>query len=191
MGKYWKKALKLLQKEYKQCPVCGTPTTVALLCEFCDHMHCIQCEAKMTRIPVKIAKKARIEQDKETIDRHMITSVSPDGKRVTVREITGDPYLEIVQGLWQDIVHAYQQHADKKPIVLYDLQDHRIYVYPYLDFRADLSERSQLSLTQQYLDALANGQFVVFVRDNENEKLVSYTLPPKDDTGSMDKSRQQ
>lgn len=180
MGKYWKKALKILHKEYKKCPECGTPTTDALLCESCDHMHCVQCNAKMTRIPSKIAKKARTEQDKENADKHLLARVSPDGKQVIVKEITGDPYLEIIQSIWADIVNAYNNFVDKNPIVLYDLQKRLIYVYPFEGFRAELSESSQLSITHQYMDALANDQFVVFVRDSKNEKLVSYTVPPKE-----------
>jgi len=52
-----------------------------------------------------------------------------------------------------------------------------VYAYPFKEYCAELSERSQASLTRQYKRALADGRFVVFVRDNEREKLVSYSLP--------------
>jgi len=48
---------------------------------------------------------------------------------------------------------------------------------PYAEYRADLSKRSQASLKKQYERAIADGEMVVFVRDNEKEKLVSYSLP--------------
>lgn len=179
MGKYWKKALKILQKEYKKCPDCGTPTTDALLCASCDHMHCVQCDTKMTRIPSKIAKKARNELDKEASNKYLIASISPKAKKVNLKEITDDPYFEIVQLFWMDIVNAYNNFVDKNPIILYDIQENRIYVYPFKEFILELTEPSQLSITQQYMDALVNGQFIVFVRDNKNDRLVSYTVPPK------------
>lgn len=37
-----------------------------------------------------------------------------------------------------------------KPIVLFDIQEQRIYVYPYEEFKNDLSLRSPVALTEQY-----------------------------------------
>lgn len=70
----------------------------------------------------------------------------------------------------------YEQYADKKPVMLYDIQELRVYAYPFAEFRAELSEQSQASLTRQYERALAEGDAVVFGRDNEQQKLVSYSL---------------
>jgi len=39
-----------------------------------------------------------------------------------------------------------------------------------------LSERSQLSLTEQYEDAVRDGKIVVFVRDNEQRRLRSFSM---------------
>ena len=47
---------------------------------------------------------------------------------------------------------------------------------PYEDFKADLSPRNQASLTEQYEEAIASNRIVVFVRDNDQRKLVSYTI---------------
>jgi hypothetical protein len=71
----------------------------------------------------------------------------------------------------------YEKFADKKPVMLYDIQERRIYAVPYREYRATLSKRSQISLKKQYERAMADGDIVVFVKDNENEKLVSYSLP--------------
>ena len=182
MGRYWDKAIKLLQKEYKTCPGCGASTSNAMLRASDYYMYCSSCEKRLVKIPDRIAKKARKELDRGQVGGFFIASASPDGKTVTVTETTGDPYLAIVEDIWPDILHAHNQHADKKPVVLYDLQEHRIYVYPCEDFKADMNERSQRILTKQYIEATANGQFVVFVRDNHAEKLVSYTLPPKEES---------
>ena len=61
--------------------------------------------------------------------------------------------------------------------MLFDIQEQRIHAMPYAEYRADLSKRSQASLKQQYERAMADGKMVVFVRDNEKERLVSYSLP--------------
>ena len=88
-----------------------------------------------------------------------------------------DPYLDVVYRHWSLIVMMYEQYASKKPVMLFDIQEQRIYALPYADYRTELSKRSQDSLKEQYQHAIANGEIVVFVRDNDEEKLVSYSLP--------------
>ena len=88
-----------------------------------------------------------------------------------------DPYLDVVDRHRSLIVMLYEQYADKKPVMLFDIQEQRIYALPYAEYRAELSKRSQASLKKQYERAIANGEIVIFVRDNHKEKLVSYSLP--------------
>ena len=52
-------------------------------------------------------------------------------------------------------------------------------LYAYEDFKNDMSPKSQASLAEQYELAGKSGQMVMFVRDNEAEKLVSYILDYK------------
>jgi hypothetical protein len=52
----------------------------------------------------------------------------------------------------------------------------KIYAYPYREFRADLSKKSQASLKGDYESAAAHGSMIVFVRDNIRQKLVSYVM---------------
>jgi len=68
-------------------------------------------------------------------------------------------------------------HEDDKPVLLYDVQEQRLYVYPYEPFKTDLAPSSQASLTEQYEQAVEGNCFVLFVRDNVARKLVSYSLP--------------
>jgi hypothetical protein len=89
----------------------------------------------------------------------------------------GDPYLDVVYQHQSLILNLYERYADKKPVMLFDIQEQRIYAMPYAEYRAGLSKRSQAALKQQYEAAIADGEIVVFVRDNEKEKLVSYSLP--------------
>ena len=74
----------------------------------------------------------------------------------------------------------YQQYADKKPVMLFDIQEQRIYALPYADYRAELSKRSQASLKKQYARAIADGEIVIFVRDNHKveARVIQPTVGP-------------
>jgi hypothetical protein len=87
-----------------------------------------------------------------------------------------DPYLKTIQEQWPNILKLYEAFKKHNPIMLYDIQEHKVYAYPYKEFRAELSVRSQASLKAQYESASAQGSMVVFVRDNLKRKLVSYTM---------------
>jgi len=96
--------------------------------------------------------------------------------RRTKKPMPRDPYWDVVQSLMQNILTIYEQYREKKPVMLFDMQEQRIYVYPYFDFKNDLSERSQRLLQDQYEQAITEDKIVVFVRDNDERKLVSYTV---------------
>ena len=91
--------------------------------------------------------------------------------------VATDPYWKIVRKNWPHIHRLYQAFAEKHPVMLYDIQERLVYAYPYEQYRAGLSERSQASLKEQYEDAVASGMLVVFIRDNKKEKLKSYSVP--------------
>ena len=71
---------------------------------------------------------------------------------------------------------AYQQHEEKRPVMLFDIQEERIYAYGCEGFKSELSAKSQALLAEQYEQAQTSGKMVVFVRDNENRRLVSYLI---------------
>jgi hypothetical protein len=96
--------------------------------------------------------------------------------RRTKKRVPRDPYWDVVQSLMQDILTIYEQYREQKPVMLFDMQEHRIYVYPYLEFKNDLSERSQRLLQDQYDQAMTEDKIVMFVRDNDHKKLVSYSV---------------
>ena len=77
---------------------------------------------------------------------------------------------------WDMILRAYKLHEGHKPVVLFDIQEQRIYIYPYKDFKEELSPGSQASLQDQYERAITTNKIVVFVRDNVNRRLVSFSL---------------
>jgi hypothetical protein len=87
-----------------------------------------------------------------------------------------DPYFTAIQEQWPNIRGLYMTYKSKKPIVLYDIHEDKIYAYPYKEFKAELSIKSQESLERDYKFASALGRMVVFVRDNLERKLVSYVM---------------
>jgi hypothetical protein len=87
-----------------------------------------------------------------------------------------DSYFEAIQAQWPHIRALYKTYESKKPIILYDIQEEKIYAYPYRDFKAEMSDKSQASLEHQYKSASLHGSMVVFVRDNIERKMVSYTM---------------
>lgn len=97
-------------------------------------------------------------------------------RRTKKPSVSRDPYWEVVQSLMPDILYCYEQYQEKKPVLLFDIQENRIYVYPYLEFKNDLSVRSQGILQEQYAQAITDDKIVVFVRDNDAKKLVSYSV---------------
>jgi hypothetical protein len=87
-----------------------------------------------------------------------------------------DDLVEAAESLLAQILMFYKRFEDKRPVMLLELPSLRIYAYPYREFKADLSERSQAMLEEQYERAVAEGKIVVFVRDDETRRLVSMTF---------------
>ena len=52
---------------------------------------------------------------------------------------------------WGTILMIYKRFADdKKPVMLLDIQEQKIYAYPYSEFKSVLTKRSQVQLEEQY-----------------------------------------
>jgi len=94
----------------------------------------------------------------------------------SVSETTDDPYLEMAYAQLDNLRMWYRRFAAKNPVMLYDLQEQLIYAYPYHEFKADMNQRSQAMLEDQYQRAIAESKMVVFVRDNELRRLMSYSF---------------
>ena len=60
-----------------------------------------------------------------------------------------DHYWDVVEEHGDNILRLYKRYEAKKPVMLLDLQEQKIYAYPYNDFKSDLTERSQVQLEEQ------------------------------------------
>lgn len=90
-----------------------------------------------------------------------------------------DPLFDALSEVWEHVVTGYLQYKDGNPVMLYDIQEKRIYAFQYEGFKSEMAAKSQASLTEQYERAVTAGQMVVFVRDNEARRLVSYSMDYK------------
>ena len=87
-----------------------------------------------------------------------------------------DPYLHLIEKHWRNIVTLYLKFEEKRPVMLYHVQEQKIYAYPYNQFKADLPKGSHQELEEQYQVAIDEEKILVFVSDNEKKKFVSYCL---------------
>ncbi len=80
---------------------------------------------------------------------------------------------------WEHVVRIYRELEEKRPIMLYDMQEGQIYACPFDSFKAGMPEDAQPALNEIYELAAREDKMVVFVRDNEAEQLKSYLLDYK------------
>jgi len=69
---------------------------------------------------------------------------------------------------------VYEAFRDKQPILEYDVVGKKIYSYSGKDYINTLSSRTRDETLNQYENACANNQFILFVKDKKNKKLKSY-----------------
>ncbi len=87
-----------------------------------------------------------------------------------------DQYYSAIQEQWSNIRGLYVAFGSKRPIMLYDIHENKIYAYPYKEFKAELSNSSQASLEIDYKSTSVSGGMIVIVRDNIERKMVSYVM---------------
>lgn len=90
-------------------------------------------------------------------------------------------YLDIIQEHWESILSLYLQFEDKNPVMLFDLKERQIHAYPYEGFKAQLSRKSQRELAEQYQRAQEKNYMVIFVRDEAQKQMTSFSLAIEED----------
>jgi len=88
-----------------------------------------------------------------------------------------DPYMVVLGETWPTIRSAYEDFKDLKPIIEYRPQEKIVYAYPASPYIDDLTERTREQARQTYQDAVAAGNFMVFVCDTRDRVLRSYVFP--------------
>jgi hypothetical protein len=85
--------------------------------------------------------------------------------------MSDDYLLDAARKHWDMILGVYKAQEEQRPILLFDIQEQRIYLYEYEGFKEEMNPRNQALLQDQYERAIAMNQIVVFVRDNVERRL--------------------
>jgi hypothetical protein len=84
--------------------------------------------------------------------------------------------MKAIKKHWRGILALYEAFEDKRPVMHFDLQAGKVYAYPYQEYKAGLSNRSQALLERQYTSAIKDGMMILFVQDKAKRKLLSYSF---------------
>ena len=60
------------------------------------------------------------------------------------QETMDDPLFDALNEVWEHVLMAYKQVDDGKTVMLYDIQERRIYSYQYEGFKSDMSQSPRL-----------------------------------------------
>jgi hypothetical protein len=87
-----------------------------------------------------------------------------------------DDLVDMALEIQEAIRGAYRLHEKHRPVMLFDVQEQRLYANPYQGYKESLNERSQAMLEQQYEEAQQRDQIVVFVRDEATRRMISISI---------------
>ena len=45
-------------------------------------------------------------------------------------------YLAIAEDTWPEVLEYYEMHEDKRPVMLLEITENKIYAYPYEEFKS-------------------------------------------------------
>jgi len=99
-----------------------------------------------------------------------------------------DPYLLALGKIWPTIQLAYDDFKDIKPIIEYRLREQIVFAYPGLPYINDLTDRTREQARRIYVDAIAAGEFMVFVCDTRKRVLRSFVFPVKESDKGISES---
>jgi len=85
-------------------------------------------------------------------------------------------YLETIDKIQSKVYKLYNIGGRKDLVMLYNMDEKRIYSYVYKDYLASLNPRSQQMLRVQYANAQKEGKVVLFIKDDKRRKFKSYTI---------------
>lgn len=88
--------------------------------------------------------------------------------------MSDDPYLDLIDEQWNNILMIYREFEDKDQIIEYDVSEQKIYSYPAGDYIQALSERTRDETARQFAEAKKRQQFILFVKDTPNRCLRSF-----------------
>jgi hypothetical protein len=92
------------------------------------------------------------------------------------KEIANADLLKVVKDHRTQILSYYNQVADKRPVILLDLQRRKLRAYPFERYQKMLRQGSRPKFDAEYQKALAKDKVLVLVWDSVTRRLVTITL---------------
>lgn len=88
-----------------------------------------------------------------------------------------DPYSDLIDEEWHSITKMYHMFRKKKPIMLYNIDEQKLYSYPARKYINTLSEKTRTITQKNYSKACKNNNFILFIMDKKNQVFRSYVFP--------------
>jgi len=89
---------------------------------------------------------------------------------------TIDHYKIIIKKNWNIIEKAYCDFIKIDPIIEYDIDEAKVFVYSGAEYLETLSERTRQKTKDLFLITKAQGDMLVFIKDSSNKVLKSYVF---------------
>ncbi len=89
-------------------------------------------------------------------------------------------YTKQIAEFWPTLMRAWNDHADKHPVIECDVVKRQVLAWPAQEYINDLSERTREVTRRQFRRATAAGGIMVFIRDSRNRVLQSHVYMPDD-----------
>lgn len=89
-------------------------------------------------------------------------------------------YTRQIAEFWPTIMRAWDDHADKRPVIECDVVKRQVLAWPALEYISGLSERTREATRRQFQQATAAGGIMVFIRDRRHRVLQSQVYVPDD-----------
>ena len=87
-------------------------------------------------------------------------------------------YTEQIAEFWPTIMQAWNEFADKRPVIECDIVKRQVLAWPAQEYISSLSERTREVARRQFKRAIAAGGIMVFIRDSRNRVLQSQVYVP-------------
>lgn len=85
-------------------------------------------------------------------------------------------YLDKIEEIGDKVYELYNMSVRKDLIMLYNMQEEKIYSYTYEDFKKMSHEKLKKSLKFQYEEAKKSDKIVLFIQDDLRKKLKSFSI---------------
>ena len=107
-----------------------------------------------------------------------------DGEKSLIHDYSAE-----IDSYWATIERAWNEHADKHPIIECDLAKGQVIAYPAKEYIGGLSDRTRQETQRCYDRTVREGSLMLFIRDSEKRTLQSYVFPELKGEENQEKKR--